>query len=174
MLDFVRKAFRGGLEVILWINLFFLTICGGVVCYYFGALINYRNAGGFAFLGVIIGIIGGLLTDIVGGGFIATILNMDANIEKLLKGNLSTEASDVNITENQVYQPIFSSGNEYIVSANTFFRSNPSFDAKEGKPLISGDKVLLQKISDENQDWLLIQTPDGTKGWCFSGYLKKS
>ena len=75
MLNFVRKAFRGGLEVILWLLLIGCVICGGIV----GYAINY---GGGAFLGVIIGIIVGLLIDIIGGGFIATILNIDENTEK--------------------------------------------------------------------------------------------
>ena len=82
MLDFVRKAFRGGLEVILWINLILSAIVGGIAGYYLGQLISYRNAGGFGFLGVIIGLVCGLLTDIIGGGLIATILNMDENIEE--------------------------------------------------------------------------------------------
>ena len=82
MLDFVKKAFRGGINVLLWINLILCTIGGGVSGYYIGQLISYRNAGGYAFGGVLIGIIWGLLTDIVGGGYIATILNMDENIEE--------------------------------------------------------------------------------------------
>lgn len=82
MLDFVKNAFRGCINVLLWINLILCTIGGGVSGYYLGQLISYRNAGGYAFVGVIIGIIWGLFTDVVGGGFIVTILNMDENIEE--------------------------------------------------------------------------------------------
>jgi hypothetical protein len=46
-------------------------------------MISRRNEGGFAFLGVIIGLIIGLITDIIMGGFIATILNIDKNLEDL-------------------------------------------------------------------------------------------
>jgi len=87
------------LEVILWINLILSTIIGGIVGYNFGQLISYRNAGGYAFFGVIIGIICGLLIDIVGGGLIATIINMDTNLEKLTKRNLSPDSNDESINE---------------------------------------------------------------------------
>jgi len=100
MLDFVRKAFRGGLEVILWINLILSTVIGGIAGYYLGQLISYRNAGGFAFGGVLIGIILGLLTDIILGGFIATILNMDKNLEKIVRGDSSLD-SDEELVEKQ-------------------------------------------------------------------------
>jgi len=91
MLDFVKRAFRGGLEVILWINLILSTVAGGVAGYYLGKLISYRNAGGYAFGGVVIGIIFGLLIDIIGGGFITTILSIEKNTEEqttLLKKHL--------------------------------------------------------------------------------------
>jgi len=84
MLDFVKRAFRNGIAVILWINLILSTIGGGIFGYYFGLLISYRNAGGYAFFGVIIGFICGLLIDIIGGGFITTILS----IEKTQKNKL--------------------------------------------------------------------------------------
>ena len=77
MLNFVKNAFRGGLEIILWINLIAFTIGGGII----GNALSYRN--NHTFLGVIIGIIVGLLINIFGGGFIATIINIDENIEQL-------------------------------------------------------------------------------------------
>ena len=52
MLNFVKKAFRGGIGVILWLNLILLTIGGGVAGYSLSG-----EKGGFAFLGVIIGVI---------------------------------------------------------------------------------------------------------------------
>jgi hypothetical protein len=91
MLDFVKRAFRNGIAVILWINLILSAIAGGIVGYYLGQLISYRNAGGYVFLGVIIGSLCGLLTDIVGGGFITTILSIEKNTEEqtaLLKKHL--------------------------------------------------------------------------------------
>ncbi|MDR2702310.1 MAG: hypothetical protein LBB72_07760 [Spirochaetaceae bacterium] len=89
MLDFVKKAFRNGIVVILWINLILSAIAGGIVGYYLGQLNG--KAGEYAFLGVIIGSLCGLLTDIVGGGFITTILSIEKNTEEqtaLLKKHL--------------------------------------------------------------------------------------
>ena len=84
MLNFVRRAFRGGLEVILWINLIVWTICGGIAGNALSSIDNY------IVLGLILGIIMGLSINIIGGGLIATILNIDGNVEKLVRGNLST------------------------------------------------------------------------------------
>jgi len=109
MLNFVKSAFRGGLEVVLWINLILWTICGGIVG-------NNIRGDDYIFLGIIIGIMGGLLINIIGGGFIATILNMDANLDKLVKGNLPSEVTNVNSTENQVRLHTHPSGDEYLVS----------------------------------------------------------
>ena len=83
MIDFVKKAFRNFIEVILWINLLLAVIIGGVAGYYIGQLISYRNAGGYVFIGIIIGLICGLLTNIIGGGFITTILSIDENLKQL-------------------------------------------------------------------------------------------
>jgi RNA polymerase subunit RPABC4/transcription elongation factor Spt4 len=87
MLDFVKGAFRGGINVLLWINLILCTIGGGVAGYYLGGLISYSSVG-YVFGGVLIGIVLGLLTDIIGGGFIVTILSIDENLETIKK-NLS-------------------------------------------------------------------------------------
>ena len=74
-------AFRGGLEIVLWINLIIFIIGGGII----GKILSYKN--NYVFLGIFIGIIIGSLINIVGGGLIATILNMDKNIEQLKKSN---------------------------------------------------------------------------------------
>jgi uncharacterized membrane protein required for colicin V production len=105
MLDFVRKVFRGGLEVILWVNLILYTIVGGVVGYFLGRLISYRNADGYVFLGIIVGIVIGLLFDIIMGGFIATILNMDKNLELLVKEEVPSKVGNkptIPLTDNQM------------------------------------------------------------------------
>jgi hypothetical protein len=75
MLNFVKNAFSKFMEVILWINLILCVIGGWVV-----GGINDDHP----FLGGILGFVVGMLSNIVGGGFIATILNMDSNLEKLL------------------------------------------------------------------------------------------
>jgi len=95
MVRFVRNAFRKYLEAILWINLIVFTIGGWntgntikeIVELVMKELVGNRkfNASGYPFLGAFLGIIIGLLINIVLGGLIATITNMDDNIEKLEK-----------------------------------------------------------------------------------------
>jgi len=84
MLDFVKNTFRGFIGVILWINLILFTVGGGFI----GNLIARRSdkiiyITSFALVGVIIG----LLSNIIFGGFIATIINIDKNIELLKNSN---------------------------------------------------------------------------------------
>jgi hypothetical protein len=83
MLEFIKKAFRKFLEIILWINLVLSVIVGGVAGNSIGGMISYRGKGGYTFLGILIGLIIGVITDIIMGGFIATILNIDKNLEEL-------------------------------------------------------------------------------------------
>ena len=77
MLNFVRKAFRGGLEVILWINLIAWIIGGGVAGNFLGGYYD-----DYTVLGIFCGIIVGIVSNIMMGGFIATILNIDKNLEE--------------------------------------------------------------------------------------------
>jgi len=91
MLDFVKRAFRNGIEVILWINLILSTVAGGIIGNFLGKMISYRSSGGYTFLGILIGIFLGILTDIIFGGFITTILSIEKNTEEqtaLLKKQL--------------------------------------------------------------------------------------
>ena len=84
MLNFVKTAFRGFFEVILWINLILCAIGGGVFANITYSTSKYYGSSGIhPVLGVLIGLVLGIITNIVGGGFIATILNMDENLEKL-------------------------------------------------------------------------------------------
>jgi hypothetical protein len=173
MLDFVKRAFRGGINALLWINLILCTSGGGVAGYYIGRLIDYRNrnAGGYVFGGVIIGIIWGLLTDIVGGGFITTILSIEKNTEEqtvLLKKHLGINDIPVDITikAGQV-------GSKYEVIKYTALRSAPDHDTIEKKLLNVGDTVIFSKSSLLDKEWFYVKSSDGNEGWCFSAYLKK-
>jgi len=93
MVNFVRKAFRNYLEVILWINLIVCTVSGWntgnsikeIVEFVMEEIMGKRNfsAAGYPFLGAILGIFIGLLLNIILGGLIATIINMDDKIEKI-------------------------------------------------------------------------------------------
>ena len=184
MLNFVKRAFRGGFEVILWINLILSTIAGGIAGYYLGQLISYRNAGGYAFGGVLIGIICGLLTDIVGGGLIATFLSIEKNAEiqtSILKQTIGKDIPVDKIMEKiDLQKPIEDlsdinnapSGNTYKVSISTALRSGPSNTANVIKELKNGDIVQLQKISDDPL-WYIVLTSDSIKGFCFKHHLDK-
>jgi uncharacterized membrane protein required for colicin V production len=90
MLKFVKSAFRGLFEVILWVNLLLFSVAGGVVGHSLG------NEGARAFLGIIVGLVLGFIIDVIVGGFIATILNMDENIEKL-KNDIKNSSLAVNV-----------------------------------------------------------------------------
>ncbi|MDR0475533.1 MAG: hypothetical protein LBH43_17905 [Treponema sp.] len=83
MLGFVKAAFRGFFEVILWINLILCTIVGGIIGNIMGGYDGHPIIGG------LIGLIAGMFMNIVGGGLLATILNMDENIEQL-KNNMKS------------------------------------------------------------------------------------
>jgi hypothetical protein len=73
MLDFVKSAFRGLFVVLLWIIPFGLAIAGCLMGW------NTSNSGGYAFLGLIIGGLAGLIMSIVFGGFVATIIAIEEN-----------------------------------------------------------------------------------------------
>jgi len=73
MLNFVKRAFRDFFEVLLWINMIGSAIGGGVLGWMFGN-------DGWAFVGVFIGAIIGILTNIIGGGLVATFLSMDEKL----------------------------------------------------------------------------------------------
>jgi ribosomal protein S27AE len=92
MLDFVKSAFRSLLEVILWVNLILCTIGGWII----GKGLGGFMSDGHPILGAFIGLIIGLLLDIIGGGFIATILKIDENLEQL-KNSIKSGYSPLNL-----------------------------------------------------------------------------
>ena len=178
MLDFVKRAFRGGINVLLWINLIICTIFGGIIGYYLGQLFTYRNADGYAFGGVLIGIIWGLFTDIIGGGFITTILSIEKNTEiqtYILKQTIGKDIPVDKIIEKvDVQKPEedlsdinnIQSCNTYKVSISTALRRGPSNSANLIKELKIGDIVNLKKISDDPL-WYIVITSDSIEGFCF-------
>jgi len=85
MLEFVRNAYRKYVGTFLWINLFLSMVLGLAAGYY---LSNGNNEMIFQIVGFIIGSYIGLFSNILIGGKIATILNIDKNIE-LLRGSNS-------------------------------------------------------------------------------------
>ncbi|MCL2706191.1 MAG: hypothetical protein FWE72_08295 [Spirochaetaceae bacterium] len=82
MIKFVKNAFSGLLSLILWLNLILCTIAGGYSWSYFG---SYNRE--FSVSGALIGFVAGLIINIVFGGLLATIINIDKNIEKIANKN---------------------------------------------------------------------------------------
>jgi Na+/glutamate symporter len=87
MLNFVKNAFRNFMEVILWINLLSCAIVGGVIGNSMGKSYDPWSVSsggvGHAVLGVILGLVVGMLMNIVWGGFIAAFLSIEENIAKM-------------------------------------------------------------------------------------------
>jgi hypothetical protein len=175
MLGFVKKVFRDGINVLLWINLILWTIAGGVAGYFLGALISYRNAGGYAFGGVLIGIICGLLIDIVGGGFITTILSIEKNTEEqtaLLKKSLGIN----NNAGDNVSKVVLELKDPYKTIDSVNIREKPELTSSYVFRLNYNETVSVietgEKISDTNY-WIHVKTKDGKDGWCYSNTLEK-
>jgi hypothetical protein len=95
MLDFVKSAFRKLLGAILWINLILWAILGGIA----GKLLSDWRSSDKTFLGVIIGLAVGLLLDIVCGGYIATILNIDKNLEEIRNNTNHSSSGEALISD---------------------------------------------------------------------------
>ena len=95
MLKFVEKVFRVFFEVFLWLFLIECVVGGGIVGYF-----TSRGRGLHTFLGITIGLFVGLILNILGGGLVATFLNINVNLEKLVNENLSSENNN-NIIENR-------------------------------------------------------------------------
>jgi len=168
MLDFVRKAFRGGLEVILWINLLLWTICGGIAG---NALSNrYDN---YTFMGVIIGIIVGLIVNIIGGGLIATILNIDETLEQL-RFHITGIPKKIVTPEYHSTLGEIQEGEQYKVITNTSIRSGPQQDSIEKIALNVGDTVYFKNFLQDDPTWCYVKKADSkTEGWCFTAHLEK-
>jgi hypothetical protein len=179
MLEFVKRAFRGFVEVMLWINLLLFIIVGGVGGYTIGKMISWRSYApfqGYLVLGVIAGLIGGLIVgliiDIIWGGFIATILNIDKNLEEIKNNQINhlnppndfTPTHKVKLLTDSKGLGLRREPNPLIDS----FTSLP--DGTEIQHLNTGGKIKLQ---DKEGLWYEIITKNGMHGWCFSGSLKK-
>jgi len=85
MLEFIKKAYHRYMNTILLINQSLFMVLGGVL----GDLLSgNKNQMFYMILGLIIGTLIGLLLNIIFGGFIATIINIDKNLE-IIKGSKS-------------------------------------------------------------------------------------
>ena len=93
MLEFARNAFRGFYNFILWVCLIVFVIVGGIT----GSSIG---DGAGAIIGIILGIFIGIASIIIGGGLIATFLNIDKNLEVI--ANNTSQIGILN-SPNRVY-----------------------------------------------------------------------
>jgi uncharacterized protein YgiM (DUF1202 family) len=143
------------MSAILWINLFLCTVGGGILFYYIT---------GNPILGIIIGIICGILINIIGGGFIATIINIDKNLEKLLPKN----NSNINIDLNGSYKSMHES---------IQIREKPNLASKVLFKLEYNEIFSIIEIGEKCTDtdyWVCVKTKDGKTGWVGnSKYLEK-
>ena len=75
MLKFVRNWFRRLISVFLWV-----VLAGFVIG---GFVLGLRSFGAFSIFIILGGVAAGLFAVIIGGGYIATILNIDDNLQKI-------------------------------------------------------------------------------------------
>jgi len=131
MLEFVTKAFRGFLGIILWLNLILFIIVGGIV----------GSFEGVTFVGIIIGVLVGLLSNIVFGGFIATIANIDKNIAEQ-KSLLKRLLIHSGVSEKEISEVINKSDN--MKDIRQVENLNPSEKGTEGTSYIVIEPVNLR------------------------------
>jgi len=79
LLQFVKGAFRVFVEILFWIIPIGCAVVGGV----FGrSESSYSDRAAYTFYGVVIGLVVGILIDIVYGGITATLLAIEENTAK--------------------------------------------------------------------------------------------
>jgi hypothetical protein len=98
MLDFIKRVYRVFVLIGFWVFLIGCTIGGGIIGNSMGRSYDMwsgrSSGGGHPILGGFIGLIVGFVIDILIFGFIATILNIDENLERLsFKMNDSNRSS---------------------------------------------------------------------------------
>jgi len=99
LLQFIKRAFRVFIEIVLWINPIGWAILGAI------EVMHSDMDDVYVFLGILIGLVIGILIDIICGGVIATFLAIEKNTAKteentaeilsLLKGNAKAVGNKV-------------------------------------------------------------------------------
>jgi membrane protein implicated in regulation of membrane protease activity len=159
MLDFINSAFKGIFTVLIWIALIAVVIGGFVF------LLNSSP------IHAILVWIGGLLVIILSAGLVTMQIKMNENIQYLKENN-----DCIKILIKDLVNQYF----DYIVKESSIKlraepdpKSNVVLSVKEGTGLILleiGEEVTLENIT---APLYKVETENGEKGWCFSGYLKK-
>ena len=166
MLNFIARVFRGWMNVLLWLLLIGCAIGGFVAG---GILLGgWRFNFGYAFLGLIVGSILGLITVILSGGLIANFLNMVDNIENQNE-LLSILASQKSLKNKKI---------DYIVTNSAFLFSEPNTNSSQIQTLSEGNNLTMLEIggsfnNDNDAYWVKVQTEDDEIGWCISRLLRK-
>jgi hypothetical protein len=97
MLEFIKSVYRFFVLIGFWVSLIGCTIVGGVIGNSMGSSYNFWSgdrSSGHPILGGFIGLIIGFVINVNAIGFIATILNIDDNLEQLkLKQNDKNRSS---------------------------------------------------------------------------------
>jgi len=131
MLDFVKRAFRGLMEVVLWLNLVVCSI--GIAVLWHSVWLPGRG-----FVGFIIGVIVGLLVNIVLGGFVATFLEMGEDVAQMkrkldnLKAGSFANGSGAGNPAQCVYQsPTVSNGNAGASASRPPLETDAASDVAE-------------------------------------------
>ena len=97
MLKFVRDCYQFYVSFILWVILIGCVV-GGIAL---GGYTNLSaNSNAAIIIGGLLGLLIGLIIIIAAGGFIATILNIDENLQKIADHYVKTSITNMNIDDN--------------------------------------------------------------------------
>jgi hypothetical protein len=189
MLNFVKSAYRVFFEIALWTNLILSTIAGGIIGNSAEIYNAYpvltggsSNGDGHPIIGGIIGLICGLLLNILGGGFVATIINIDENLEQLKNNMNKTHKNDTSSggIENKIfprqgnkneYTELFNSDAvyDYNVIKETHLNDSLAASMKNIRLLPVGEGVNIINVIERNDlggKWALVSTQSKDEGWC--------
>jgi len=109
MLNFVAKHFRKAVGVILWINLVFCTFGAAA---FLSESAHGDAAIGLGLMGLVLGLVAGLITNILFGGLIVVFLNIDKGVKNINKwlqcmwqhsNNINKDAKAGFISDDDIY-----------------------------------------------------------------------
>jgi len=113
MLNFVAKHFRTFINITLWINLVFWAIfLGFMLGETHRSIFNDRTSREFSAGGCFLGLVIGILTDIIFGGLIAVFLSIDKGVKNMNKwlqsiwqnsNSIKTDAKTKPINDDDIY-----------------------------------------------------------------------
>jgi hypothetical protein len=180
MLGFIKDLFRGFVLFFLWINLFFSIVCGWII----GDRMERYYSDGYSVIGVIIGLIVGIIIDVIFGGFVATILNIDRNLEELntrqkngmskniQKNEISLNKSNFarnNFAEDSDFNDdeVFLEENECFISEEIKLYEEPNVNSKIVWRLLKGEvAIIIDKKRINNILWYNLKDKEENNGWC--------